>query len=73
VLICLASLDKIVPKFVKYSCIILIDVCSRVLFAMVADVSILLLVAWVYVTFGPPSGFLWCCSTFISCSGVFVI
>jgi hypothetical protein len=37
-LICSACLDKIVSNLVKYSCIILISVCSFVLFAVIVGV-----------------------------------
>jgi hypothetical protein len=45
VLICSACLEKIIYKLVEDSCIILISVCSSVLFAVIVGVSILLLVA----------------------------
>jgi hypothetical protein len=57
VLICSACLDNIVSKLVKDSCIILISVCSCVLFAVIVDVSIVFLVSWAYVIFGRPSVF----------------
>jgi hypothetical protein len=55
VLICSVCLDKIVSNRVKNSCIILINVCSCVLFAESFHVSILHLIACEYVIFGPPS------------------
>jgi hypothetical protein len=57
VLICSAYMDKIVSKLVKDSCIILNNVCSCVLFAVIVGISILFLVAWAYVIFGHPSVF----------------
>jgi hypothetical protein len=52
-LICSASLDKIVSNLVKDSCIILISVCSCMLFAEIVGISILFLVDWAYVIFYP--------------------
>jgi hypothetical protein len=52
-----ACLDKIVSNFVKDFCVILISVCLCVLFNAIVGVSILFLVAWVYVIFCPPSMF----------------
>jgi hypothetical protein len=57
VLICSACLNKIVSNLVKDSCIILISVCSWVLFAVIVGVSILFPVALAYVNFGRPSVF----------------
>jgi hypothetical protein len=55
VLICSACLDKIVSNLVKESCIILNSECSCVLCVVIDGVSILFLVPWACVIFGPPS------------------
>jgi hypothetical protein len=73
VLICSACLDKIASKVVKDSCIILINACPFVLFAVISGVSILFLVAWAYVIFGRPSVFCGAAGFSFSCPGVFVI
>jgi hypothetical protein len=73
VLICSACFDKIVSNLVKDSRIILISVCSCVLFAVVVGVSILFLVACAYVIFGRPSVICGAAGLSFSCSGVFVI
>jgi hypothetical protein len=49
VFICSACLDKIVSNHVKDSCISLINVCSCAFFAEICRISILFLVACVYV------------------------
>jgi hypothetical protein len=49
VLICSACLGNIVSKLVKDSCIILISLCSCVLFVVIVGVPIVFLVAWAYV------------------------
>jgi hypothetical protein len=66
-LISSACLDKIVSNLVKDSCIILISVCSCVMFAVIVGVSILFLVAWTYVIFCGAAGLS------LSCLCVFVI
>jgi hypothetical protein len=73
VLICSTCLNKIVSKLVKDSRIILISVCSRVLFAVIVGVSILFLVAYAYVIFGRPSVFCGAAGLSFSCPGVSVI
>jgi hypothetical protein len=57
---------------VKDSCIILISVCSCMLFAVIV-VLILFLVAWAYVIFGRPSVFCGGAGLSFSCPGLFVI
>jgi hypothetical protein len=64
-------MDKIYSKLVKDSCIILISVCSCVLFAVIVGVSILFLVAWAYVIFGRPSVFFGATGLLFSYPGVF--
>jgi hypothetical protein len=63
-------LDKIVSNLVKDSCIILISVCSFVLFAVIVGVSMVFLVAWAYVIFGRPSVFCGAAGLSFSCPGV---
>jgi hypothetical protein len=62
-----------VSNLLKDSCIILISVCSCVLFAVIVGVSIVFLVAWTYVIFGRPSVFCGAAGLPFSCPGVFVI
>jgi hypothetical protein len=73
VLICSACLDSTVSNLVKDSCIILISVCSCVLFAVIVGVSIVFMVAWAYFIFGHPSVFSGAAGLLFSCPGVFVI
>jgi hypothetical protein len=73
VLIYSACLDKIVSNLVKDSCIILISVCSCVLFAVIVGISILFVVACAYVIFDSPSVFCGAVGFLFSCPGVFVI
>jgi hypothetical protein len=70
VLICSAGCIRLFRTSWGDSCIILSSVCSYVLFAVIVGVSILFLVAWVYVIFSHPSVF---CGAPFSCPGVFVI
>jgi hypothetical protein len=58
---------------VKDSCIILIGVCSCVLFAVIVGISILFLVAWACAIFAHPSVFCGAAGLSFSCPGVFVI
>jgi hypothetical protein len=66
-LICSACWDKILSNLVKDSFIILITVCSCVLFAVIVGVSIVFLVAWAYVIFGRPSVFFGAAGFSFSC------
>jgi hypothetical protein len=71
-LICSACFYNIVSNLVKDSCIILINVCYCVLFAVIVGVLILFLVAWVYVSFGRPLVFCGAAGLSFPCPGVFV-
>jgi hypothetical protein len=73
VLICPGSLGNIVSNLVKDSYIILISVCSSVLFAVIVGVSIVFLVAWAYVIFCCPSVFCGAAGFPFSCPLVFAI
>jgi hypothetical protein len=71
--ICSAFLCTIVSNLVKEFCIILVSVCSYVLFAVILGVSILFLVAWAYVIFGLLSVFCGTAGLSFSCPGVVVL
>jgi hypothetical protein len=71
-LICSACFDKIVLNRVKVSCIIIIDVFSRVLLADIFYVSILFLANCAYVISDLPSGFCAAAGFSFSCLGIFV-